>query len=446
MDQFQEDHQYYDPNLHASHPVEENKPSFWKKLGGGSLSISIIVHAILLSIGVVWIFQVIPNKEPDPDFMPSGGGGGSPGVKEISNKKQRATMTNPNAPRMAAKGVSSSFTLPEPDEASSMSSVGSLTSGGLSGGLGGSGSGGGRGDGQGRGFGNGMGPGLGGGSGAMSPFGMIDPNANAMVGVFYDTKQDPKRKETGMTPEKLRDVIKDFTSQGWNERSLENKYFQASQKLYQTRVYIPVMSAEGAPAAFKCEKEVQPSRWIVIYRGNVVAPKSGKFHFVGAGDDVLVVRFNKKNVFDHGYTQGTTALYVPGKVDVLQGKKEDREVERIVRGGAMRIPITMYQYDTTQNWNKALGGVAVGPAFEVSAGSTYPIEILISEVPGGLFGAALMIEEEGATYQKASTGAPILPVFRTDGGLPDGKGKDNAPPFDAQGPIWKMSNSGRRDI
>ncbi|MGC4013701.1 MAG: hypothetical protein QM755_04170 [Luteolibacter sp.] len=147
------------------------RQSFWKKLGGGSLSISIAIHAILLSIGVIWIFQIIPEtKKEDVDFMPKGGGGGSPGVKEISNKKQRATMTTANAPRMAAKGVTSSFSLPEPDSASAMSSLGSLSSGSLSGGLGGSGSGGGRGDGNGTGFGSGTGPGLGGGAAGVKPF------------------------------------------------------------------------------------------------------------------------------------------------------------------------------------------------------------------------------------------------------------------------------------
>ncbi|MGC4013700.1 MAG: hypothetical protein QM755_04165 [Luteolibacter sp.] len=152
-------------------PAPAGRQSFWKKLGGGSLSISIAIHAILLSIGVIWIFQIIPEtKKEDVDFMPKGGGGGSPGVKEISNKKQRATMTTANAPRMAAKGVTSSFSLPEPDSASAMSSLGSLSSGSLSGGLGGGGSGGGRGDGNGTGFGNGSGPGLGGNAAGIKPF------------------------------------------------------------------------------------------------------------------------------------------------------------------------------------------------------------------------------------------------------------------------------------
>ncbi|BCU77765.1 hypothetical protein [Luteolibacter sp. LG18] len=444
MDQSQPE-TYYDPHLQATH-AEEKKPSIWKKLGGGSLSISIIVHAILLAVGVVWIFQIIPAQEPKVDFMPKGGGGGSPGVKDVSNKKQRATMTNPNTPRMAAKGVASSFTLPEPDAASAMSSVGSLSSGGLSGGLGGSGAGGGRGDGNGPGFGSGMGPGLGGGGGSMSPFGMVDPNANAMVGVLYDTKQDPKRKETGMTPEKLREVIHDFVSQGWNERTLERNYYKAPQKLYQTRVYMPVMSAAEAPKAFNCEKEVQPSRWLVIYRGDVVAPKSGKFRFVGAGDDVLVVRFNRKNVFDYGYVLGTTGQHVPEIKEVLSGAKEDRNVEKAARGGAMKLPITFYKYDGPTNWNQNIGGLAVGPEFEVTAGSTYPVEILISEVPGGRFGAMLLLQEEGGTYQKTSAGLPILPLFRTEGSQPKAAAKDLAPPFDSQGAVWKMSSTSRRDI
>ncbi|BCU78767.1 hypothetical protein [Luteolibacter sp. LG18] len=186
-------------------PVAAARPSIWKKLGGGSLSISILVHAILLAIGVVWIFQIIPaQKKQEIDFMPKGGGGGSPGVKEVSNKKQRATMTNPNMPRMAAKGVASSFTLPEPDAAAAMSSVGSLSSGGLSGGLGGSGSGGGRGDGSGTGFGSGMGPGLGGGGG-MKPFAGVmfgNPVKARTIGVVLDVSGS-------MTPH-LAKVIKEL--------------------------------------------------------------------------------------------------------------------------------------------------------------------------------------------------------------------------------------------
>ncbi|MFD0894345.1 hypothetical protein KBB96_06770 [Luteolibacter ambystomatis] len=182
------------------------RQSVWKKLGGGSLSISIIVHAILLSIGVIWIFQVMPaQKAADIDFLPKGGGGGSPGVKEVSNRKQRATMTAANMPRMAAKGASSSFVLPEPEATSAMTSLGALSSGSLSGGLGGSGSGGGRGDGNGTGFGSGSGAGLGGGAGGMKPFAGVmfgNPVKARTIGVVLDVSGS-------MTPH-LSKVIKEL--------------------------------------------------------------------------------------------------------------------------------------------------------------------------------------------------------------------------------------------
>ncbi|HVJ46254.1 MAG TPA: hypothetical protein VM511_07710, partial [Luteolibacter sp.] len=69
---------------------------------------------------------------------------------------------------------------------------------------------------------------------------------------------------------------------------------------------------------------------------------------------------------------------------------------------------------------------------------SYPIEILLSEIPGGLFCASLMIEQVGENYEKASTGAPILPLFRIDHQPPAVTTGDNAPPFQKDGPSWKI--------
>jgi len=177
------------------HPVPEHqsitppRTSFWRKLGGGSLTISIIVHAMLLAIGVVWIFQIIPEKKPDIDFLAKGGGGGTPGAKSELNKKRRATMTTLNAPRLSSKGASSTFILPEPDPASAMASVGALSAGGLSGGLGGSGSGGGKGNGHGTGIGDGNGPGLGANAMGARPFAGLmfgKPVKARSIGVVLD--------------------------------------------------------------------------------------------------------------------------------------------------------------------------------------------------------------------------------------------------------------------
>ncbi|RYD19746.1 MAG: hypothetical protein EOP88_17825, partial [Verrucomicrobiaceae bacterium] len=144
------------------------KRSIWQKLGAGSLSISIVFHAILLIIGIVWVLQVIPPPEKKVDFMPPSGGGGSP-ASESKAKQHRVQMTQPNMARVAAVGASSNFTLPEPDEVSQMTSMGSLSSGGMAGGLGGTGSGGGKGSGNGLGIGSGMAPGLSNGTGGKNP-------------------------------------------------------------------------------------------------------------------------------------------------------------------------------------------------------------------------------------------------------------------------------------
>ncbi|HEY8991298.1 MAG TPA: hypothetical protein VIM46_04935 [Luteolibacter sp.] len=423
------------------HPDNRPKVSFWRKLGGGSLSISLIIHGIFLAVAVVWIFQIIPQKPPVPDFMPSGGGGGAPtGVQNKVKAKQRMTMTS-NAPRVAAKDVVSSFTLPEPEAGAQMSALGGLSAGAMSGGLGGSGSGGGRGSGAGTGFGTGMGAGMGGGSAKLNPFGMVDPNANALVGSFYDLKQTERRAPTplgkltnfGEIVNATREVLHDFVKRGWSERDLSSKYYQAPQKLYQTKVFMPNMKADEAPKAFNCEKEVQGSRWVVIYRGVVRPPKSGKYRFVGAGDDVLAVRFNGNTVFDFGYESVTGNLSIrPNKAKMADPK--DREWKRTRKDWAMPEPLEIRPQGSGLII-KDLGGIGVGMEFEAKTGVDYPIEILISEIPGGYFAAYLMIEEIGATYQKDKNGAPILPAFRLDANPP---AQGEGPPYDPNSAPWQL--------
>ncbi|MFD0893987.1 hypothetical protein KBB96_11230 [Luteolibacter ambystomatis] len=438
----------------TGHPTPQphgTRQSLWRKLGGGSLSISLIVHAILLCLGVFWIFQIMPEEKTDVDFMPKGGGGGSPGVKEISNKKQRATMSVPNAPRMVAKGATSNFTLPEADPSSAMSSVGAPGGGSLSGGLGGSGSGGGRGDGNGKGFGSGKGPGLGGGAGTMNPFGMLDPNANALVGTFYDLKQNPKGRPSELGEKTnwdqiisgTREVVHHFVSRGWNERTLASTYYQAPQKVYQTKVFIPSMDAGSAPKAFNCN--VPGSRWMVVYRGMVRPPHSGKFRFVGAGDDILAVRFNRRNVFDYGYESATGGFQIFSNMANLQEPEKAREFARKERGFSMPLPLQTYGYPgLSSHARQYIKGLGVGETFEARDNTDYPIEILISEVPGGFFFAYLLIEEVGANPAKTPEGLPVLPLFRLDGSEP--AAGSAGPPFDKQAAPWRISRGSQVDI
>jgi hypothetical protein len=208
------------------------------------------------------------------------------------------------------------------------------------------------------------------------------------------------------------------------------------------------MSADGAPAAFEVEKEVQPRRWVVVYRGAVQAPRSGKFRFVGAGDDLLFVRFNNRDVFDYGYTLASTGSHLYNRTEEMEGSKENDDLAKDVRKlSPMRLPLTYYKYAQTPKYNREIGGMAVGPEFEVEAGKTYPVEILIGEIPGGQFSVSLLIEEIGATYQKDPAGFPILPLFRLDNSPPSKEQKGEAPPFDPNGPVWKyVAGGARKDI
>ncbi|MGC4016621.1 MAG: hypothetical protein QM755_19195 [Luteolibacter sp.] len=344
------------------------------------------------------------------DFMPAGGGGGSPGVKEISNKKQRATMTVPNAPRMAAKGATSSFTLPEPEEASALTSVGSLSSGGLSGGLGGSGSGGGRGDGQGKGFGSGTGPGLGGRGPAFNPFGMVpDPNAMGLTGTFYDFKRDKDGKPTGvkaLDAEMAKKIVKEFAKgRSWKEpRTIP--HYTSPVHLSTRAAFFPGVRDTEAGKAFKAP-ETAPGLWIAHYTATVVPNRSGMIRFVGWGDNCLVVGVNgnvRLDASDHGYT----------------GDKRESL-------GSANLP------------GKPGAAVFSGDWFQIREGQPMTVDILIGD-EGGIFAAGLLVQSKEEELTKGANGLPNLPIFRTSDFTADEQTffKDQWPANALKGPIFQV--------
>lgn len=424
-------------------PPTTPKQPFWQKLGGRSLTISLIIHAVFLAVGVVWVIQVVTPVEKSVDFMPKSGGGGAP-ASDVKAQKQRAAMIQPSMARVAALGAVSDLSLPEPEEFGQMASLGGLNAGGISGGLG---SGGGSGDGFGTGIGSGLVPGMSDGLGKGNLFGLQEAGSNGLAGSFYDLKQTADLKPTDMSLAELRETLKDIAKRGFKPRDFA-KFYKAPTTLYQTKFFIPSMSADEAPAAFAVDKYVQPKQWLVVYRGTVQAPKTGRFRFVGAGDDVLTVRFNNKLVFDHGYTLAATGGGPKAVSEESYNKDRNSEaIRNFKRLSPMPVPSVTYKYASTPTINRALGGFAVGPEFEVRAGASYPIEILISEIPGVVFSTALLIQEEGVTYQKDSAGNPILPLFRLDHSLPDPDTKGQAPPFDPNGPVWKLvAGGGKEDI
>ncbi|MGL4399960.1 MAG: PA14 domain-containing protein [Luteolibacter sp.] len=429
-----------DPHSHAPLPTAPKQP-FWQKLGAGSLSISLMIHAVLLAVGVIWVIQVVTPVEKVVDFTPASGGGGAP-ASDVKAQKQRSQMVQPNLSRVVAIDAISNVSLPEPEEFTQMASLGGLSAGGLSSDLG---MGGGQGSTFGKGFGSGLLPGMTDGRGTGNLFGLQEANSNGLAGTLYDLKQTDDLKPTGMTVDEMRETLKDIAKRGFKPRDFA-KFYKAPTTLYQTKFLIPSMPADEAPAAFSVEQYVQPKQWFVVYRGTVQAPKSGRYRFVGAGDDVLTVRLNNRLVFDYGYTMAATGSGVNAiSPESYEKDKNSDAIRNFKRLSPMPVPSVTYPYASTGKVNQALGGLAVGPEFEVKAGVNYPIEILISEIPGGVFSTALLIQEEGVAYQKDAAGLPILPLFRLDHSLPDPATEGEAPPFDPAGPVWKFVPGGAKE-
>ena len=256
-------------------------------------------------------------------------------------------------------------------------------------------------------FGTGIGPGLtqfGDSGPGDHPLGTEDPDGggSALEGTFYDLKQTPSGAPTGMNPGLCKQVLSEFNSSGWN-KSMLAKYYQAPTKLYAPCFYMPICKAEEAPYAYKVQDKVKASMWVAIYRGKVKAPKSGRFRFVGLGDDSLAVRFNGKTVFDYGWSSVATGKMLgsnaANRAELKDSKGQPRQFFRYNGAGS--------------DWNNNLDGLSTGDVFEVKEGQSYPIEILISEVPGGYFGFVLLIEDlDDAPKKRDAGGSPIFQLFR----------------------------------
>lgn len=152
------------------------------------------------------------------------------------------------------------------------------------------------------------------------------------------------------------------------------------------------------------------------------APKTGKFRFIGTGDDYLGVRFNRKVVLSAGYRLFThyEAKEKGGpKFAISEGGKRDAFMKDVRAG---RDPEHKgYELINTvagcDRWNRELGGLMAGTEFSVEEGKTYPIEILVAE-EGGFFGFVLFIED--VTDGKNSK-AKQFDLFRTNFSAPNVK-------------------------
>lgn len=150
--------------------IEEDQPApkgpfarYWEKMGGGSFTISLIIHIAFVLIAIFLIFFQYKNvlEKPDPDFL-SGGGGGTEGNTQVNKQKQKMMMNRAPAVKLSS-AAQSNISIPNTTSTLTTSTF-AVTSGQMSGTPGsGGGIGGGIGRGHGKGIGDGWGPGKGAG-------------------------------------------------------------------------------------------------------------------------------------------------------------------------------------------------------------------------------------------------------------------------------------------
>ena len=139
--------------------LQRYNKSFWVRLGGQGLAVSVIIHLILLVIFGLWVVSSWTDiGKTDPDSFVTGSGGGAAGdmakIYEHKVTPKNAKNLAKTTARITSKSSTAAVSLPDLPTTSVSSIMTGMTAGGASKGFGG-GSGGGIGSGKGVGVGNG---------------------------------------------------------------------------------------------------------------------------------------------------------------------------------------------------------------------------------------------------------------------------------------------------
>ena len=224
-------------------------------------------------------------------------------------------------------------------------------------------------------------------SSTASAFGSTGSQTSGLRGALYDFKQDKRGRSVAYRA----DPVGNFTQQilqiqkrKFSDSSLRS-HFKAPLELTLTHLAIPNSPASGGPQHFGAEGLIQPSGWLAHYSGTVRVPETGRYRFVGMGDDYLTV-----------YVDGRLRLSAswPGVQAGTKGRWEPAEEDE---------------------FNSPIGNqpLIFGDWVSLSEGQAIELDLAIGEVPGGYLGFVLLIQKEGELYSSAPDGRPILPLFTT---------------------------------
>jgi hypothetical protein len=358
-------------------PTPTHKKHSQKFWSGNILLISVLLHVLFAVAAGIWVVSSYVIKRQTKFTGPPPTPNPSPRVLQHrvnSAKKQGGGGSPAQSRRIVSTAVSAKVALPDLPTMPRSSDTSPARMGGL-GGMG-------MGQGMGNGFGAGIGGGGGsGGGGGISFFGLRAGGAG-LVGTFYDFKRDkggqPSKLKRGDRAAYTR-ILKGFASGSeWSPPSSFDVYTSKSQ-LSAKAFFFPAIVDTAAGDAFNA-KGTGPGLWVAHYTGTIVPREDGKYRFVGWGDNVLVVGFNGRIVFnacDVGY------------VDTA---------DRTSGGAGVAFP------------RKSSTPLLIGKWFNVRAGDPVKVDILLGD-EGGIFCAGLMIQKEGEALTRGAGQLPRLPLF-----------------------------------
>lgn len=284
------------------------------------------------------------------------------------------------------------------------------------------------------------------------------PRPNEMLqGVVYDLKRTKGLKPSGIQSasddlsraNSFLQITKGFVLGQWTTKigndgvtrypDLDN-YFCLPTRLANSFFYLADSNPEDAPRLLHSESDMNAGAWVGIWSGYVVAPFTGKFRFVGFGDDQLLVRFNKKIVLDYGWaitTMGIRTAIYSNIISNLSGSPADASQAQLIQNSPLYSSYKLETFPASYSNNWAYG-LQRGAIQTVQKGQVIPIEILIGEIGDGSFSTALFIEQLDSKGRPLKASPKKLPLFRTTSHLPPHSSTDLIPDFEDDGPIWKV--------
>ena len=215
-------------------------------------------------------------------------------------------------------------------------------------------------------------------------FGSGQSIGNDFVGTFYDFKRDLNGRNIPHSLDRAVQDIKEFVRSGWKASELA-RYYRSPKKLYATTFVMTAVPSSVAPWAFG-EYDTIGYLWMVHYKGRLVHKDGITFRFWGYGDDFMAVAVNRELVLSTGWND---------------------------YGGRITPQWQTSSPDSYKYW-LGNGRAVVGDWITLEPGVPLDMEILASEMPGGTFSAALLVEVEGVEYERNRQNGPILPIFKTE--------------------------------